>query len=605
MFISERIRAFSVVFLAVLGTAPLSYATNIGCAIGRNHVLTSYDVTSSGEQLEVSFGSSWTQAELVHSNASEGWALLRLEVPAPEVAPICYQLGGVSSPYVFAHDSGRTVSGYMRKSEGEWTFPETMAALPAGTPIFMSNGSFLVGMVIKDGRILLVSTISLNFSHYVDAGGGDSSDADTTLNGRRGNSRNARCVVRQARARGTAGSSASVRSGSRLSDQSIPPATRKAYDLVKDKLVVIQSDRGSGSGFIIEEKGKNYLITNEHVVHGCERFVAKKFTGEVLKIPFETPEPPKTKSGKPPKNWSAPPPRFAVARGRDLVRFEIPKTDSIPVAASDPSIESTVHVFGNSDGGGVCTLLSGRVLAVGPDQIEVNAHFVSGNSGSPIVNDQGEVLGVATMVTWYEGRPQRLEGTRFGEKRWFGYRLANVEWEPMTWADYSARSMVVRDFATFLKILETFRMPDEEHVRDITLGYTEADGRQFAKTKKFHQLLLRVAKYHKELLESINKQLAASRSREKRQNSESRWYYPSRESSYEIAQREKAELAERRAKSISGQKWKAYANARKAVFTESRAYMSNKNWGCQRLQEEVSELLERLDFILKKSNLNL
>lgn len=597
-------RRVCAVYLGMMVWVPMSQASTIGCAIGRNYVLTSSDEVATDARLEVSFGNNWTPAELVHSSASEGWALLKLAVPAPEVAPLCLSLSENGSLYVFAYDSGRTVSGYLRKVDGSWRFPDNMATLQLGTPIFLSDGGALLAIALRGGRMLMVSTISLNFSCYVDSGEGNSVDADAALNGRSRSARNARCVVRSARDHGIAQSTASVNAPSRASSQTISPATRRAYELVKDKLVVIQSDKGSGSGFIIEEKGKNYLITNEHVVRGCERFVAKKFTGEVLKIPFETPQPPKTRTGKPPKNWVAPSPRFAVAAGRDLVRFEIPRTDSIPIAERDPSIESTVHVFGNSDGSGVCTLLSGRVLAVGPDQVEVNAHFVSGNSGSPIVNDQGEVLGVATMVTWYEGKPKRLEGTRFGEKRWFGYRLSKVEWEPIYWEDYAARSMVIQDFATFLKILETFRMPDEDHVRDVTLGYTEADGRRFLKTKKFHQLLMRVAKYHKELLDSIDNQISAIKNREQKKN-ETRYWRGYNEDSYHKAQREKAETQERRAKSIAGQKWKAYATARKAVFTESRSFMTNKNWGCQCLQEHVAELLDQLDYILKKSNLNL
>ena len=50
--------------------------------------------------------------------------------------------------------------------------------------------------------------------------------------------------------------------------------TREMYESVKDKIVIIQCDDSSGSGFICEMNGKRYLVTNRHVVEGQSRVFA-------------------------------------------------------------------------------------------------------------------------------------------------------------------------------------------------------------------------------------------------------------------------------------------------------------------------------------------
>ncbi len=194
-------------------------------------------------------------------------------------------------------------------------------------------------------------------------------------------------------------------------------------------LVIISTAGGSGSGCIVSMGGKRYLVTNEHVTRSGLPLTAKLLNGAQLVCT-----------------------NMAVANDRDLVRFEL-AGESMPalaVSSEESSIGDAVAVFGNSDGGGVVTSIAGKVLGVGPERIEVDAPFVSGNSGSPIIDTNGAVLGIATYVTrspdpngWVK------EGTRFAQVRRFGLRLRDVKWVPMTQSEYQARVEALQDLETY------------------------------------------------------------------------------------------------------------------------------------------------------------
>lgn len=188
------------------------------------------------------------------------------------------------------------------------------------------------------------------------------------------------------------------------------------YEEAKTCIGIVQAGDSCGSGFIAELDGRKYFITNEHVVRGGNPFSARTPSGMILKF----------KS-------------FELAENEDLVRMELvgDVPDAIKVNLDDPAPNSRIYVFGNSDGGGVITHESGRVAAIGPDRLEIQAAFVQGNSGSAVLNEAGEAIGVATYAT-LRNDPENWvkEGTRYNGVRRFAVRLGHVKWKKMPWEEY-------------------------------------------------------------------------------------------------------------------------------------------------------------------------
>jgi len=199
---------------------------------------------------------------------------------------------------------------------------------------------------------------------------------------------------------------------------------------VQRSMAILETARGKGSGFILDMGGTKYLVTNDHVLRGGAPFRAMLIDGTKL------------------VTW-----RVEAENTRDLVRLPLLQADNLPalkLAAREPTIGEPICVFGNSDGASVVTGIAGKILGIGPDAVEIDAEFVRGNSGSPIVLADGSVVGVATFVTVNpDPRDWVRRGTRFSAVRRFGERFRNVKWVAMKNNDYFVRVDYLADLETF------------------------------------------------------------------------------------------------------------------------------------------------------------
>ena len=190
------------------------------------------------------------------------------------------------------------------------------------------------------------------------------------------------------------------------------------FNDVYDKLVIIECKgkhgSWSGSGFVAAMDGKTYLFTNQHIVLGADTISFKTAKGEVLR-----------------------PRAVELSATRDIARLLLEDQDAFAVS-DNASMGAPLAVFGNSEGSGVATELFGKITGVGAELVEVSAEFVSGNSGSPVLNQDQEVIGIASYVRY--STPSRMkEGTQFENKvRRFCYRLTNVRWARVNWKKYNA-----------------------------------------------------------------------------------------------------------------------------------------------------------------------
>jgi len=150
----------------------------------------------------------------------------------------------------------------------------------------------------------------------------------------------------------------------------------------------------SGTGFFVSQEG--HIITNHHVISDCKPinvlFEGKNYESKVL----------------------------AVDKMNDLA---IIKADIIPksiytISKEDPQMTETVFVAGYPLGKsvssaikaskGIVTALAG--LGDNFAEFQTDAALNSGNSGGPIINKQGEVIGVAVS------KLSEAEGFNFGIK---------------------------------------------------------------------------------------------------------------------------------------------------------------------------------------------
>ncbi len=182
-----------------------------------------------------------------------------------------------------------------------------------------------------------------------------------------------------------------------------------------ESIVIIKGGKSVGTGFVAKSGTNKYIYTNVHVLMGNNKM---RFTN---------------KDGKKIKPLS-----IETTAGRDIVRLKI-KGENIKALniAKPPANDTPIAVCGNSGGSGVIRTLYGKVIGVGPEKVETNAKFISGNSGSPILLENGDVIGIAAYVqqanvNWIN------TNTPFSVTRRFAYRIDNIE----KWKNISPRTFV-------------------------------------------------------------------------------------------------------------------------------------------------------------------
>jgi len=158
-------------------------------------------------------------------------------------------------------------------------------------------------------------------------------------------------------------------------------ATRiRVYQSASPAVVSIQSNSGSGSGSIINAKG--LILTNAHVVRGASIVnVAlsdkSQFRGRVI----------------------------ASSRNPDLALIQLEgvadNLPTIPIASSSSvQVGQSAFAIGNPFGRFAGTLTTGIISRIDRDRqlLQTDAALNPGNSGGPLLNSRGELVGVNTAI---------------------------------------------------------------------------------------------------------------------------------------------------------------------------------------------------------------
>lgn len=184
-----------------------------------------------------------------------------------------------------------------------------------------------------------------------------------------------------------------------------------------DFYLIVKSPDGRGSAFLVRLWDQPVIVTNAHV------FLSMK-NPEIVDI-----------NGR-----KYVPKEVLASKTRDLViiSYEGAEQESreLLTAIGDAGaipINTKVTAYGNSLGDDVIVSQKGKLLGIGPDKIEVDAAFVPGNSGGPVVLDEGgEVIGVSTYLRFL--KPNRATiGSQYEvslmtqQVRRFATRIDNID----------------------------------------------------------------------------------------------------------------------------------------------------------------------------------
>lgn len=216
-------------------------------------------------------------------------------------------------------------------------------------------------------------------------------------------------------------------------------AAVRIVDTHRNSLIVIEGKKGVGSGFLCNVDGKPMLFTNTHVMCGNSLPTYSRMSG-----------------------GSVAPKEASLAVGADICRMAAPDVTAtleyLKDMHSSVKIGDEVVVLGNAEGAGVVKPLQGKVVGIGPNLVEVDAPFVPGNSGSPIVHlPTGKVIGIATYLRIRKVNNDK--GSMDTEIRRFGYRLDTVpSWEALDWRifDFQAAQLgkIESTSSQFIKLFE-------------------------------------------------------------------------------------------------------------------------------------------------------
>jgi hypothetical protein len=221
-----------------------------------------------------------------------------------------------------------------------------------------------------------------------------------------------------------------------------PDTQQAASEIIKrnrSNLVFVTGKQGAGSGFIANMEGTSYLVSNAHVAAGIDNAGFKTLDGTAL------------------QGGAA-----GVAIGHDIFRMVLPPGGTPFEVMKDvdqnAGVGDNVVVLGNAEGSGVINTIMGRIVGIGPNLVEIDAQFVPGNSGSPIVHlNTGKVVGVATYTVTQTYDTTTKEKMKAPVIRRFGYRLDSVKtWQPVQWQTFYAQANAIERVVKLTEALDDF-----------------------------------------------------------------------------------------------------------------------------------------------------
>jgi S1-C subfamily serine protease len=220
-----------------------------------------------------------------------------------------------------------------------------------------------------------------------------------------------------------------------------------------NSLVFVTGAEGSGSGFITTIAGANYLVTNVHVTAGIHNAEFKTLDGTVVQGGVAS-----------------------MAVGEDIFCMALPPggkpLEIMQEVDANAAIGDAVVVLGNAEGQGVVNTIIGKIVGIGPNLVEIDAPFVPGNSGSPIIHlKSGKVIGVATYTVTNQYDLTTDQKLKQPIVRRFGYRLDSVKkWQAVNWPAFEAQDAQMESIDALTDDLYDFLQDLDKNKGAVTMG---------------------------------------------------------------------------------------------------------------------------------------
>jgi len=164
-----------------------------------------------------------------------------------------------------------------------------------------------------------------------------------------------------------------------------------------EKILDLSNSKGSGSGFIIDKNGKKYVITNAHVIENASETSGSIFIYTINRSKYEA----------------------KVVGGDsfyDIAVLEFVKTPGVEVksllfSAKTPRIGEKVFAVGNPLGEYPYSVSDGIISAKNRVRegltgkfgfLQSTATVIWGNSGGPLINEKGQVVGINSQIAFAE-----------------------------------------------------------------------------------------------------------------------------------------------------------------------------------------------------------
>ena len=221
-------------------------------------------------------------------------------------------------------------------------------------------------------------------------------------------------------------------------------STKNLVNSVKPNVVIIQASNGTGSGFVIgQNNNQTYIMTNKHVVDFDKRVYiiwpdGSRNNGDVVASP---------RNSNLWKRGNA----SDFINDLALIRINGVKGNALPIKNKNEIIGENVIAIGNPSFYDF-TVTRGIVSGIREQGklIQTDATINSGNSGGPLINSSGCVVGVISFITPDNvGLNFAVSSTRllkFLNNFGYGYLQNNLIYEDINFNDN--KNYLNKEFAT-------------------------------------------------------------------------------------------------------------------------------------------------------------